>query len=66
MRQSRLRKQHRLKSKLTPKQFWKLVRKVDRKSGGLLAVKDLNGVLHTDVMKIEEVVLEELAKIFSG
>ena len=66
LRQSRIRKQHQLNSTLTPKQFWKLVRKVDRKSGGLVAVKDLEGVLHTDAMKIEEIVLEELAKIFSG
>ena len=53
-------------TKLSPKQFWKLVRKVDRKSGGLSAVKDADGNLHTDIKKIEEIVLEELSKIFSG
>ena len=52
-------------TKLSPKQFWKLVRKVDRKSGGLSAVKDADGNLHTDIKKIEEIVLEELSKIFS-
>ena len=31
-----------------------------------MAVKDQDGVLHTDAEKIEEIVLEELAKIFSG
>ena len=53
-------------AKLSPKQFWKLVRKVTKKEGGITVIKDNDGILHTDYQRIEQVVIEELAKIFSG
>jgi len=51
---------------LTNKQFWRLVRRTVKKKGILLAIKDAQGKLATDKARIEEIVLEELAKIFSG
>ena len=39
------------KAKLSLKQFWKLVRKVSRKSGGLTAVKDKDGCLYTEIQQ---------------
>ena len=56
----------RARKSMSSKQFWKLVRKVVKKAGCLSAIKDLEGVLATDRDKIEEIVLSELAKIFSG
>ena len=54
------------KAKLSPNQFWKLVHKVTKKEGGITAIKDNDGILHMDYQRIEQVVIEELAKIFSG
>jgi len=54
------------RSTLTNKQFWRLVRRTVKKKGILSAVKDTQGKLATDRAWIEEIVLEELAKIFSG
>jgi len=54
------------RSTLTNKQFWRLVRRTVKKKGILSAVKDTQGRLATDRARIEEIVLEELAKIFSG
>ena len=51
---------------MTNKQFWRLVRRTVKKKGILSAVKDTQGKLATDRARIEEIVLEELAKIFSG
>ena len=51
---------------MSSKQFWRLVRRTVRKKGLLTAVKDGHGRLATDRAQIEEIVLEELAKIFSG
>ena len=65
LNQRKARKAKMAKTKLSPKQFWKLVRKVARKSGGLSAVKDSDGNLHTEIKKIEKIVLEELSKILS-
>ena len=44
----------------------RLVRRTVKKTGLLTAVKDGHGRLATDRAQIEEIVLEELAKIFSG
>ena len=66
LNQRNARKAKLAKTKLSPKQFWKLVRKVVRKLVGLMAVKDSDGKLHTEIKKIEEIMLEELSKIFSG
>ena len=54
------------RSTLTNKQFWRLVRRTVKKKGLLSAIKDTQGKLATDRAWIEEIVLEELAKIFSG
>ena len=54
------------RSTLTNKQFWRLVRRTVKKKGILSAVKDTQGRLATDRARIEEIVLEKLAKIFSG
>ena len=51
---------------MTNKQFWRLVRRTVKKKGLLSAIKDTQGKLATDRARIEEIVLEELAKIFSG
>ena len=51
---------------MTNKQFWRLVRRTVKKKGILLAIKDAQGKLAKDKARIEEIVLEELAKIFSG
>ena len=53
-------------STISSKQFWRLVRRTVKKKGVLSAVKDGHGRLATDRARIEEIVLEELAKIFSG
>ena len=37
-----------------------------KKEGGITAIKDNDGILHMDYQRIEQVVIEELAKIFSG
>ena len=55
-----------LHHKLTAKQFWSLVRRVERKAGSLTAVADAEGRLATDKARIERIVLGELEKIFSG
>ena len=52
--------------KIYSKQFWNLVRKAERKSGSLSAIKDENGVLFTNLALVEMIVLEQLALIFSG
>ena len=52
--------------KIYSKQFWNLVRKAERKSGSLSAIKDENGVLITNLELVELIVLEQLALIFSG
>ena len=52
--------------KINTKQFWALARKVERKSGSLLAIKDENRVLITNRALLERIVLEQLALIFSG
>ena len=51
---------------MTNKQFWRLVRRTVKKIGILSPIKDAQGKLATDKARIEEIVLEELAKIFSG
>ena len=61
-RRLRLANHHRL----TAKQFWRLVRRVERKAGSLTAIADAEGRLATDKVLIEQIVLEELEKIFSG
>ena len=61
-RRLRLANHHRL----TAKQFWRLVRRVERKAGSLTAIADAEGRLATDKVLIERIVLEELEKIFSG
>ena len=64
------RKRRRLKlsyhHRLTAKQFWSLVRRVEKKAGSLSAIVDAEGRLATDKAMIERIVLEELEKIFSG
>ena len=64
------RKRRRLKlsyhHRLTAKQFWSLVRRVEKKAGSLSAIVDAEGRLATDKATIERIVLVELEKIFSG
>ena len=50
---------------MTSKQFWRLVKRTVKK-GIITAVKDAQGKLATDRPSIEEIVLEDQAKIFSG
>ena len=66
LRQRQARKNKLSKAKLTKNQFWNIVRKVAKKAGDLTAVKDKDRNLHKDFQRIEEMVLDELAKIFSG
>ena len=66
VRQCRLKRRLHSRSTLTSKQFWRLVKRTVKKKGVLSAVKDAQGKLATDRARIEEIVLEELAKIFSG
>ena len=66
VRQRLLARRLQARSSLTNKQFWRLVRRTVKKKGVLSAVKDAQGILATDRARIEEIVLEELAKIFSG
>ena len=66
VRQRLLSRRLQARSTLTNKQFWRLVRRTVKKKGVLSAVKDAQGILATDRARIEEIVLEELAKIFSG
>ena len=66
IRQRRLKRRLHSRSTLTSKQFWRLVKRTVKKKGILTAVKDAQGKLATDRARIEEIVLEELAKIFSG
>ena len=60
------RKRLRARNDMTSKQFWKLVRKVIRKSGALDGVMDEHGILQTERELVEEITLRELAKIFKG
>ena len=66
IRQRHLRRRLHASSTISSKQFWRLVRRTVKKKGVLSAVKDGHGRLATDRARIEEIVLEELAKIFSG
>ena len=66
IRQRRLRRRLHASSTISSKQFWRLVRRTVKKKGVLSAVKDGHGRLATDRARIEEIVLEELSKIFSG
>ena len=52
--------------KIYSKQFWNLVRKAEKKSGSLSAIKDENGNLITNLALVERIVLEQLSLIFSG
>ena len=51
---------------MTSKQFWQMVRNAVKKARSLSALLDANGVLATARARIEEIVLQELEKIFSG
>ena len=53
-------------TKPTSKQFWNLAWRVVKKAGSLSAIKDLQGNLATDRETIINIVLDELAVIFSG
>ena len=66
VRQCCLRRRLHSGSALSSKQLWRLVRRTVRKKDVLTAVKDAQGKLATDRARIEEIVLEELAKFFSG
>ena len=56
----------RFSAKVNQKQFWKLVKKAERKVGSLSSVRDSNGNLITNRKLVELIVLEQLAIIFSG
>jgi len=56
----------RLTVKVNSKQFWALVRRAERKRGGLSAIRDEHGNLLTNRELVERIVLEQLALIFSG
>ena len=60
------RKTLRKSTKLGSKEFWRLVKKVVKQSSRISAVEDEDGKLITDRQLIEDIVLEELAKIFKG
>ena len=66
VRQCCLRRRLHSGSTLSSKQLWRLVKRTVRKKDVLTAVKDAQGKLATDRARIEEIVLEELAKNFSG
>ena len=52
--------------KINLKQFWALVRRAERKTGSLSAIKDEHGTLLTNRELVERIVLQQLALIFSG
>ena len=56
----------RLATKVNSKQFWVLVRRAERKRGSLSAIRDANGNIITNRELVEQIVLEQLALIFSG
>ena len=62
----RLRNRMRAKTKMGSKEFWKLARRVAKKSSNITAVEDKNGNLVTDRKLLEETVLEELTDIYRG
>ena len=53
-------------TKPSSKQFWNLARREVKKAGSLSAIKDLQGNLATERQTIINIVLDELAIIFSG
>ena len=56
----------RLKTKIGNKEFWKLVNKVQKQLSHIHTVEDEHENIHTDIQMIENIVLEELAKIVKG
>jgi len=56
----------RLTIKVNSKQFWALVRRAERKRGSLSAIRDVNGNIITNRELVEQIVLVQLALIFSG
>ena len=66
VQQRRLQRRLHSRATLTSKQLWRLVKRTVKKKGILTAAKDVQGKLATDRKRIEEIVLEELAKVFSG
>ena len=56
----------RFSAKVNQKQFWKLVRKAERKVGSLSSIWDEQGNLITNRRMVELTVLEQVALIFSG
>ena len=56
----------RFSANMNQKQFWKLVRRAERKVGSLSSIKDEQGNLITNQSLVELIVLEQLALIFSG
>ena len=56
----------RFSANVNPKQFWKLVRRAERKVSSLSSIRDEHGNLITNRSLVERIVLEQLALIFSG
>ena len=56
----------RFSANVNQKQFWKLVRRAERKVSSLSSIRDEQGNLITNRSLVECIVLEQLALIFSG
>ena len=64
----KLRRRRRLReiNKMGSKAFWRLVKRLEKQNSNIKAVEDEHGELATDRSIVEEIVLQELSKIFKG